>query len=194
MKRLIDEANGDSPGNGFAQLSGEQRLAVLVQSAEKFQPNPFRRRWVLAQIRSGGRKQGLRLRPWVVAAAGLLVVGSATAGGTAWWRSQHPVISAPRAIAIDQPPVVRAEPHLSPRSPPSRSVHRRPKSHRTPRRHLLRARLWRARRSKARIRPRSFRRFGRYAKSTTLRAQNRCSKNICTPIRAVRSPKMRSRS
>jgi hypothetical protein len=110
MKRLIDEANEDSPGNGFAQLSGEQRLAVLVQSAEKFQPNPFRRRWVLAQIRSGGRKQGLRLRPWVVAVAGLLVVGSATAGGTAWWRSYHPVISAPRATAIDQPPVVRAEP------------------------------------------------------------------------------------
>jgi len=110
MKRLIDEASGDSPGNGFAQSSGEQRLAALVQSAEKFQPNPFRRRWVLAQIRSGGRKQGLRLRPWVVAVAGLLVVGSATAGGTAWWRSQHPVISAPRAMTIDQPPVVRAEP------------------------------------------------------------------------------------
>jgi len=110
MKRLIDEASGNSPDTGFAQLSGEQRLAVLVQSAEKFQPNPFRRRWVLSQIRSGGKKQGLRLRPWVVAVAGLLVVGSATAGGTAWWRSYHPVISAPRATALEQPPVVHTEP------------------------------------------------------------------------------------
>ena len=92
MKRLIDEAKGDSPGNGFAQLSGEQRLAVLVQSAEKFQPNPFRRRWVLAQIRSGGRKQGLRLRPWVVAVAGLLVVGSATAGPVFICRSSIPCV------------------------------------------------------------------------------------------------------
>ena len=75
MKRLIDEANGDSPGNGFEQLSGEQRLAVLVQSAEKFQRNPFPTAMGLGANSIGWTKAG-------PPAAALGACGCRT---TRWW-------------------------------------------------------------------------------------------------------------
>jgi hypothetical protein len=100
MKRLIDEVE--------AVDAGDEQLAYLVKSAEKFQANPFRKRWVLSRIRAGKERRGLRLRPWVVIGASLLVVGSATAGGAAWVRARRDAAHLTSALAA--PPSVRAEP------------------------------------------------------------------------------------
>jgi len=100
MKRLIDEVE--------AVDAGDEQLAYLVKSAEKFQANPFRKRWVLSRIRAGKERRGLRLRPWVIVGASLLVVGSATAGGAAWLRARRDAAQLTSSLAA--PPSLRVEP------------------------------------------------------------------------------------
>ncbi len=99
MKRLVDEEN--RPG------TAEERLTELVRAVPKFQPAPFRRQRVLAQLM---RPQARVRRVFRASLAAAFALGTAAVAAAAIERSwvRHEPAVAPRAAAAQTPPPATA--------------------------------------------------------------------------------------
>jgi hypothetical protein len=100
MRRLLQGRETIDPA--------ESRLVDLVRATEKTSVNPFRKRAILHRLQSGARSTGI-LRPWAGGVAGVLLVGTATAGTVSWWREREPTAH-PAAQVIAAAPAVVAPP------------------------------------------------------------------------------------
>lgn len=106
MRRLVQGRETIDPA--------ERRLVALVRATEKTSVNPFRKRAILHRLERGGRRTPL-LRSWASGVAGVLLVGTATAGTVSWWRDRQPeqpapVVSTPVSSASPVTPPISLKP------------------------------------------------------------------------------------
>jgi hypothetical protein len=109
MRRLVQGRETIDPA--------ESRLAELVRAAEKTSVNPFRRRAILYRLQSNSTRFPW-LRSWTGGVAGVLLVGTATAGSLTWWR-EHEAARRPQPepIAMTALSSVSTAPHSDPAPP-----------------------------------------------------------------------------